>query len=273
VLVRLVGAALALAALSACGNDGGAGTPDRAAIDRDPVAAAQDRLAGIERAEIEVRFVAAAGAPDAPGKDVGFTLEGPFQLPKEDGDLPVASLRSTRLLGDRSIVSTFVSTGTRAWVVADGGKAVELQGARLDALRRSSRAAGADLTALHLSTWFATRKVTKTEHTITVTGTLDAPAAMADVVALSGGAGGDQATLEPKDAERLRSLVRSSHVELVADRDDATLRSLHFDVHFAPEDQPRLAEVLPGLAGVDLRLDLGLAHVGEAVHVTPPKGG
>jgi hypothetical protein len=61
-------------------------------------------------------------------------------------------------------------------------------------------------------------------------------------------------------------------VKLVADRADDTLRTLHFDVRYAPEDQPKLAEVLPGLAGVDLRLDLALTDVGKAVHVEAPAG-
>jgi hypothetical protein len=227
-------------------------------------------LAKVQRADLDVKFVAAAGSESAPGKDVGFALAGPFQLPAKDGDLPVAALTSTRLLGDHQVETRFVSTGKRAWVVDDGGKAVELRGQQLDALRGSTKAQGADLTALHLSKWFATRKVTKTGDTVTVTGTLDAPAAIADVLALSGGP--DQKPIDGKDAERLRSLVRASSVKLVADRDDDTLRTLHFDVRFAPEDQPKLAEVLPGLAGVDLRLDLALRDVGKAIHVEAPDG-
>lgn len=267
-LLGVVGLATLLTA-AACGSGGGGGA---AASSDDPVAAAQARLAEIDRATIEVKFVAAAGTAASPGKDVGFSLAGPFQLPKGDGDLPVASLTSTRLLGDKQLVSRFVSTGKRAWVVPADGKPVELQGRQLDALRGSTKAGGADLTALRLSKWFATRKVVTAGDTVAVTGTLDAPTAIADVIALSGGAAGTTPPLKPADADRLRALVRSSNVKLVAERKDATIRSLQFDVRFAPEDQPKLAEVVPGLAGVDLRLDLALRDVGKAVRVQPPSG-
>jgi hypothetical protein len=267
--LALVLLAVATLGLAACGGDGGEGE----AKDRDPVAAAQARLAEVDRATIDVRFVAAAGDGATPGKDVGFALEGPFQLPDGDGDLPVAALTSTRLLGDREVQSRFVSTGKRAWVVTEQpAKVVELRGPQLDALRGSTGGGGADLTALHLSKWFATRKTTSTNDTVTVTGTLDAPTAIADVLALSGGLVGDAPAIEGDDADRLRALVRSSNVKLVTDRDDGTIRTLHFDVHFAPEDQPKVAEVLPELAGVDLRLDLALRDVGEDVEVEPPAG-
>lgn len=266
-LLGVVGLALLTAACGAGGGGGGAA----AAKGDDPVAAAQARLAEIDRANIDVTFVAAAGSAASPGKDVGFSLAGPFQLPKGDGDLPVASLTSTRLLGGTQVVSRFVSTGKRAWVVPADGKPVELQGRQLDALRGSTKAGGADLTALRLSKWFATRKVVTTGDTVAVTGSLDAPTAIADVIALSGGAAGTP-PLQPADADRLRALVRSSNVKLVAERKDATIRSLQFDVRFAPEDQPKLAEVVPGLAGVDLRLDLALRDVGKAVRVQAPSG-
>jgi hypothetical protein len=262
-LLAVLGVVLAAWTGGACGADDGTGS-------NDPVAGAQARLAEVHRADIDVKFVAAAGSDSTPGKDVGFALSGPFQLPAHDGDLPVAALTSTRLLGDHQVETRFVSTGKRAWVVADDGKAVELSGQQLASLRGSTKAQGADLTALHLSEWFATRKQVTSGDTVTVTGTLDAPVAIADVLALAGGAGAKP--LAGKDAERLRSLVRSSSVKLVADRDDDTLRTLHFDVRFAPEDQPKLAEVLPGLAGVDLRRDLALHDVGKAVHVEAPAG-
>ena len=253
-LTTLVVAALVLAA---CGGGKGSGHDD------DPVSAAQSRLAKIDRATIAMRFTAAAGD----GKDVGFRLDGPFQLPDHDRDLPVASLTSTRLLGGQSVETRFVSTGKRAWVVTDG-KATELRGQQLDALRGSTEAKGADLTALHLSKWFATRKTSRGGDAVKVTGTLDAPTAIGDVLALSGGT----SRLAAKDAERLRSLVRSSSVELVADPDDDTIRTLHFDVHFAPDDEPKVAEVLPELAGVDLRFDLALDEVGKPVQVEAPAG-
>jgi hypothetical protein len=269
---RLLVAVLGVGAMAfaACGD--GPSSSAAAKDDGDPVAAAQDRLAEVDRATIDVRFVASAGDGDTSGKDVGFALEGPFQLPEDDGDLPVASLTSTRMLGDHDVETRFVSNGERAWVLTDDGgkKVVELQGQQLDALRGSTKASGADLTALHLSDWFATKKTTTSGDTVTVTGTLDAPTAIADVLALSGAAGTDP--LDAADAERLRQLVRSSSVKLVADRDDHTLRTLHFDVRFAPEDQPKLAEVLPQLAGVDLRLDLALHDVGKDVEVEAPAG-
>jgi hypothetical protein len=266
----LVAVTALLALTSACGGDSGGGS---ASSGDDPVAAAQRRLAAVHRATIDLSFTADTGTADKPGDPVGFRLAGPFQLPGGDGDLPVAELRNTRLLGDHQVASTFVSTGTRAFVVPEGSAPVELKGEQLDALRGSNGAGAANLEALHLSKWFATRKVTTANGTTTVRGDLDAPAAITDVLALSDGTSGSTKppTLAGKDADQLRSLVRSSSIELTVDSDDRTPQHLHFDVRFAPEDRPKVAAILPDLAGVGLTFDLRLTDVGRAVEVTVPR--
>ncbi|HUP86579.1 MAG TPA: hypothetical protein VM143_13000 [Acidimicrobiales bacterium] len=266
-----IGAVAALAtvalAVGACGD--GSSKSD------DPVEAAQDSLANVKRVTIELRLTATAGSADDRTGDVGFALTGPLQLPEGDGDLPIADLRSTRMFGRAKgeVETQFVSTGSRAWV-SNGSELVELKGKQLDGLRGTTKG-GADLEALHLSRWFATRKVTERGGTTTVTGTLDAPSAINDVVTLAGSSGGDAggARLQGKDAEQLRSLVRSSSVELVSSADGG-LQRLHFDVHFAPDEASKsaVARLLPSLAGVDLTFDLRLRNVGRKVTVRPPSG-
>lgn len=275
---RRWGAALVLGAavlVGACSDGNGNGTAAdadrRTAVEKDPVAATQAALPQVKQATIDLRFAANTGSVESPGKDVGFQLQGPFQLPTKDGDLPVTKLKNTQLLGDKEVSTTFTSTGSRAWIESDG-KTVELKGSQLDSIRGTTKA-GADLEALRLGSWFATREVTVEGDTTTVRGTLDAPVAVADVLALSGSFGSSSVKpFEAADADRLRALVRSSSVELVTSTRSAVLRRLHFQVRFAPEDRSKLAEVLPDLAGVGLTLDLRLADVGKPVKVTAPKG-
>lgn len=262
-LVTIVAVAMALV-VAACGGSS----------KRDPVVAIQAGLARVQRAHLDLRFVAEAGAEGHGTGDVGFALAGPFALPTANGGLPVAKLTSTMLRGQQPAVeSTFVSTGSRAWVVTEG-RPVELRGAQLDSLRGST-ATGADLESLHLADWFATRKVAEAGDRVTVTGTLDAAAAINDVLALAAPLGaGSQPPLRGKDATRLQSLVRSSTVRVVAVGKTPTLRELHFDVRFEPgkaaaED---LASLLPSLAGVGLSFDLRLTAVGAEVVVEPPTG-
>ena len=76
-----------------------------------------------------------ASPVDAPeGTGAGFQLEGPFAVGEEEGSLPVADLRYTRITGSERRTTRFVSTGARAFVEVDG-TLTELTEAQLAGLR------------------------------------------------------------------------------------------------------------------------------------------
>jgi predicted small lipoprotein YifL len=236
---------VAVLTLAACGKVG----PSGAAKAEDPVTATQARLAKTEKADLDLRLVAA--------DNVGFELKGPFAAPTKDGALPVAKLTMTRLLGDTTQESTFVADGTAAYVETTGGQKVELTGNQLSSLRATTAKGAADLGGLHLDKWFATRDTKVNGDTTVVTGELDAAAAVNDVFGLAGSLGTTASNrLTGDDADRLRKLVQSSRVELVTTTKSYRLRSLHWDVRFAAKDEPKVAQLLPDFAGVNLAFDL-----------------
>jgi hypothetical protein len=259
----LAAAAVACVLLVACGREPSA---------TDAVNATQHELAGIESAGLGLNLVAEAGADGNSTSQVGLELKGPFQRPISDGALPVARLVSSRWVGSNKTASTFTSTGSRAFVEADG-KLVELQGSQLDGIRGTTKSDQvADLGGLHLSKWFKDRKESTTADTTTVTGTLDAPEAINDVFGLAGalGTGDSQQRLEGKDADRLRALVRSSNIELVTGATDHVLQSLTWNVTFAPGNEAEIKTLLPRMSGVVLRFRLTLSDVDQPVKVDPP---
>jgi predicted small lipoprotein YifL len=236
---------VAVLTLAACGKVG----PSGAAKTEDPVTATQAKLAKTTEADLDLKLVAA--------DNVGFELKGPFAAPTKDGALPVAHLAMTRLLGDKTQESTFVSDGNAAYVEAPGGKRVDLTGDQLSSLRATTAKGAADLGGLHLDKWFATRDTKVQGDTTVVSGELDAAAAMNDVFGLAGSLGATAGNrLTGADADRLRKLVQSSRVELVTTTKDHRLRSLHWDVRFAAKDEPKVAQLLPDFAGVTLAFDL-----------------
>jgi hypothetical protein len=242
-----------------------------AASSSDPVDATQARLAKVTSASLDMQLGASAGQSGSTNA-TSIELKGPFQAPAKDGGLPVARLESARSSGAQRTSATFISTGDRAWVEANGA-VTEVQGAPLDTIRATTRRGADQFGGLHLSRWFARRQATTTAgDATTVSGTLDAPSAINDVFGLAGafGAGTKRRTLSGQDADRVRQLVRSSHVELVTGASDRVLRSLQFDVTFAPRDSAEIQRLLPDLSSAGLRFSLRLADVGKPVHVAAP---
>jgi len=235
-----------------------------------PVAATQAELARIRSATLDLRLTGAAGSQPQPAGGVGFELQGPFQAPTRDGDLPVAKLESTRITGSARTTSTFLSDGRRAFVQT-GGRTVELVGDQLAPLRGTTTG-GADLGGLHLDSWFSNRTVTQQGDATRVTGALDAPSAINDVFALAGTFGADtkQHRLEGEDAKRLQGLVRSSEVELVTATTSHVPRLLRFDVGFGTTEAAQVAALAPALSGASLHFELHLTDVGTPVHVDLP---
>ena len=262
-------AVLALAAAS-YGGTGAAGVLEETA----------SRMGAIGSGHLHLRMAASAGASGAE-LPVGFELEGPFALADEQGELPLARLRFTRLLGKRAASSTFVALRQRAFVEVDG-TGYELPPEQVDGLRaaRSLPGGASALGDLDVHEWARDPELTDAGMldgvpARRVTAGLDVVEALNDLMAVARrvGAAEEGAPLGPiegEDARRLRRAVRSSRLEVVTGRRDRLLRQLRVQVTLAPPDVRHLERALGPLAGARISLELRIAGPNRKVRVEPP---
>ena len=262
-------AALALSVLAGCGGGEAKGALEKTT----------SNLAKIGSGDIRMRVTASAGAEGAE-RPVGFEVDGAFSGPSRAGELPVARLRRTRLVGDVRETTTFVSTGQKAFLEL-GGKAYELPEAQLRGLRATGgpEERGSGLQRLEVAKWARDPEVADAGQldgvaVQRVTGAVEVAKALDDIVAVGNqlGAGGDQA-LRPIDAEgarRVERAVRSSRLEVVMGKEDRLLRRLRLDVTFAAADVQGLEAALGPLAGSRIHFEIDLAGFNRKVEVQSP---
>lgn len=235
-----------------------------------------DRLGDVRSGHLELRVLAApAGDPD---RGVGFQLTGPFALGGDD-PLPVTRMRYTRLLGDRRVSAVFTSTGTEAFVTAEG-RTTPLPADAVQALRRPSGAdagggRGRSLSDLGLQVddWIEDPEVsagTELDGAATdrVTGRLRTGRAVRDVL----GALRRSGLRVPEAGEglvtRLDGLVRSARAEVVAGREDRLLRRLDLRLDLRPAEE--LDAAVPGAGAIRLTARLDLRRPNRRVEVARP---
>lgn len=236
-------------------------------------------LAEIESGTLSLRLVATAAGGGSSRKPVGFEMKGPFAF--GSGSLPVAHLDYTTLFGASSSTTTFTSTGEHAFVTLDG-ESYELPPEHLEALRRGGDGEGrAGLEELAIGDWVRDPKVSgggrvDGVETTRVTGTVNAGAALTDLVALARHLGAPEAEelepLEQGEARRLEKLVRFSEIELLAGRQDRLLRRLRLVIDFGATLPDQVRASLGPYAGTRLEVDLGLSGPNREVKVEAPAG-
>jgi hypothetical protein len=269
-VVALVIAGVAVA--GACGDGRSAGAK--------AVGDAQHGLATVHSGDLHLRMTAAAGV-DSSGHDVGFELAGPFEMRSPAGGVPIARLDYAQLAGAERRTSTFVSTGTRAFVEV-AGHAYELPQQQVASLAATTPAKGS-LAELDLTRWAVKPRVAGTTDLDGTTvdridAAVDVVPALNDVLQLAGALGApapgsDASTpglIAGADADRLRSAVSSSTFELLSGHDDHVLRSLRFDVTFAADQLAQVKATMGALTGAKLSFLLTVDHPNEEVHVDAP---
>ena len=260
----LVGSALLLAA---CGGGDGA------------LEEADKKLGDVDSAVLDLAFEASAVGGGKDAGPVGFKLQGPFSF-DSSGELPVADLRYTRLLGRDSDEASFISTGREAFVRADG-RLVRLDDRQVQSLslRDGDDGGGSDdagLDQLDLAAWVDDAEeesgpkvdgVTTTR----ITGRLEVAQALSDIALLArqlGATDSPVGELSDDDRKRLARLADDASVEVVTGKDDGYLRRLRADVTFRPAASDQR---LRGLAGARLVIRLDLSRVNEPVKVAAPR--
>ena len=266
---RLAAVAVALVLVAgACGDDR---SPAEAALGD-----AESGLGRISSGDLTMQLL--ASSPDGDG-GVGFRIEGPFRVGKDEGDLPAADLEYTRITGGERRTTGFVSTGEQAYVELDG-EFQQLDDAQLEELRVADDAEGGGLEGLSLEDWVKEPKVGTGPRvdgvaTRRITGAVDAVPAINDLVELAGGFGAADddapARLEGDSADAVRRAVRSATVEMLVGAEDNLLRQLDLVIDLSVRD-PAVRRALKGLAGARLSLELAVERVNRQVTVEVPAG-
>jgi hypothetical protein len=195
-----------------------------------------ERLADITSGTVEIRVL--TGGLDDAGADVGFELEGPFDVV---ADPPVARFTYTQFVADTEQTSVLTTV--------DGASFIEVDDVAYRLDEDGSRGVRIDgpLEGLDLSAWVL--EPTLSEHgggVDRIEGRLDAPVAIRDLMTLSAGdtATGPHTAFAEADADQIRSAVRSSTVVLETGSENRLLHRIHGVVEFARD--PDTGVRIPG---------------------------
>jgi hypothetical protein len=251
-------AATALA-LSGCGSDGS----DSA---KEVLSETAGNLGDVVSGDLLFRVAAASGE-----SEVGFELDGPFDL-GDEGGLPVAEIEYTQIAGDEQATATFISTGEEAFVRVDD-QTYRLPEDQVDEF--GGGGGGAGLGELRIDGWLENPKLSDGgevggAHTDKIVADLDPVATANDLLALVAALQGDEAVrLEGRSAEQLENAVESSHIEVFTGKDDRILRRLVIEADFAAKLPEELQDLT--LPNAHFELVLELAEPNEDVEVEAPE--
>ena len=257
----LITAAALVAALGACGDDGG----------DHPLADAERAMAELKEGRITLELNATAGA-DEPTGPVGFRMEGPYSF-TGDGTLPVLDLQYTRLLGQNEQTSRVLSTGEAMYVVADG-QTTEVPANATGGLRLGDGDGDGGFADLGIAGWIEQPVTSKAKDgSRIVTGEVDVADLLSDLArtGAQAGIGLDAKDLDGDAAERLRRQVQRSEMTVEMGADDLP-RTVRATVDFGDDVPSRLSEVLGPYASTRIHLILGIERLAEPLRVAAPRG-
>lgn len=248
-------AAIALAAgtaLAACGGGGDGTTLEQA----------EEAMADLDAGNLVLELTAAT-----PGVEpVGFRMEGPYSVGGE-GELPVFDVTYTQLLGETTIETQVVSTGSEAFVVVDG-EATAIEGDAAESLRMGE---GEGFTGLGIAGWVLDTDEDRRGDDTVVTGRVDVADLFGDLsrIISQASGGGDVEVAEGEAADRLRGLVRESRAEVVVGPDDVP-KSIDLTVDFGGDVPEELVEALGPYAAATFELRVELAAIEPDLTVERP---
>jgi hypothetical protein len=225
-----------------------------------------DKLGEIRSGELTLRLLV---HPVGAGDDVGFELQGPFALPREDAPAN-ARLRYTQIRGANRGGVTVVLAGGKGYIQSKGTY-YELPADVTRSLQQSGGSGEDPLDTLHLEGWLIDPKLERSGDTDRVTGTVDAVAAVNDLLQLAHDFGRDDLRpLEGKDTERFRQAVRSASLELETGAKDRLLRRLTLALDLGLDVPRELRRALGTRVGAQVRFELAVASPNMPVRITAP---
>lgn len=277
--VAIVAIVLALV-LGACGDE---------AID--PVDRADRSLRDLQSGEISLALTSVTEGAEP----VGLSVEGPFSIRGDAGDLLVGRLRYRQVLGPEPIDSTLISTGDRAWLQT-GDTLIPLDVDETESLRLAEDGSGkpAGLGELDLSAWVTNARTddgpsVDGEDTRRIRGDLDAAAfvaGLAELAADSAGAPGKAGSNDGRsrtsstaadedvtaaDGDDLQRRVQRSSVEILLAKADDAVRRIEALVRFKGGVPDAVRAALGPYAGAELRFVLEIDRPNKPVKVSAPQ--
>ncbi len=233
------------------------------------------KLSTIHSGTLSLRLL--VGPKGEPGSEFGFELQGPFALPRKQGQLPVARLDYTQIAGSKRGTATFVSTGSRAFVTV-AGKTYALPPKQVAQLRGTAGElrSGGGLSELDIARWIENAKLSDggqvggadTDH---VHARLNAVNTVNDLLSIAHALGSVRTQrLTGRDAKRLRQAARSGTFDLYTGKKDRLLRRLTVSVKLGFDVPDVLRSALGHVVGADVLFDLGVASPNRVVSVAAP---
>jgi hypothetical protein len=212
-------------------------------------------LGKVRSGDLSMGMSIAAG----PGGGVGFALAGPFALPASGG-MPRARVAYTQIAGPRRATVTLTSTGSRAYVTANG-RTRRLSAAQARRLRVGPGTAGQQL---KIGDWVRDPKLADGPtldgaQTQRLTARLDVRAAARDLLRVAGALGPGTGALGQSRGDLDRA-VKSSSFELITGKDDRLLRRLRIGIDLR----------VPGGRQARVRFALGVRRPNEPVRIAAP---
>lgn len=206
--------------------------------------------------------IAASGEDEA----TGFSLEGLFSLPEEQGALPEADLLYTQRADGSEIEGRFIANGETVFVEVDGDR-TELPPDQVESFRVAGAGSGDSVFGnLDVESWFPDPATEESGDAVTLSGDLDVIAALNDIFEIAKSFGATLEPIEGDEADVVRESVRSGTGAITSGTEDGLLRHLGVEFDFGVTD-PDLAEALGPLAGATFTIDLTISNVNETVDI------
>ena len=252
-------------ALAGCSLLGGGGGGDA----EDALGETADNLAEIRSGTLDLRLL----VEPRDGDEFGFELNGPFELPEEEGALPELDLDYTQIAGGRRATVGLVATGGQAFTVVDG-QAYELSDDEADELVTAARSLRG-LARLPIDEWIDEPELTdggkiRGAETDLVRGDLDLVAAANGLIDLARGFGPPLPNLAGANADRIREAARETSIEVWTGVDDRLLRRLLLEAELGEVPGP-LGLLLGDLVPANITFELGVTDPNRPVTVEAPR--
>lgn len=256
-LTTLATTAAAAMALAACGSSS-------------PLSDTAAHLDDIHSGVLDMRLLMST----ASSGDVGFAVSGPFDMQgKNDGS---AQLTTVLHHGPQTAQATVTAAHGHAYV-ASGGRTYRMSDAQSGAVTATlGQAQG--FAGLRLDRWIVAPQVSSAGSVDGVaadriTGTLDVPVALQDILTLQARAQGTAPpSFDAATEKQLANVAQASSVVIVSGHDDHLLRSLHADITLVASLPPQARAQLGDLGSVHISFSVDLSRVNQPVTVQEPSG-
>ena len=205
-------------------------------------------------------------SPHGEEEATGFSLEGLFSLPEENGALPEADLLYTQRGGGSEAEGRFIADGETVFVEVDGDR-TELSPEQVDSFRVGGTGSGDSIFGeLDVDQWFPDPQTEESGDEVTLSGDLDVVSALNDIFEIAQSFGASFEPIAGDEEAIVRDSIRSATGEITSGAEDGLLRHLEIEIDFGVAD-PELSEALGSLSGAIFTIDLTISNANGTVEI------